>query len=354
MTLQALPSPIEAAFIRACTLDVTTLKPGNVSEASPGHRMTAAQFIASAVAAAPPLCQPGRPVGDRILAAVEATRKVADCNTNLGIVLLCAPIAAAAERRVDVDEPRVAVATPVIDATDYAGRSQVLRRRLRAVLHSLTVADADGAFRAIALANPGGLGTIEEHDVHEAAAIDLKAAMVLAADRDLVARQYANDCTDLFEVGLPAWQEEHESQGNSALQRNGLPDGLLPDGLMPEGVSPESGGEVEVNRGERAARCAMQRVYLEFLARFPDSHILRKHGLTVARAVSRQARRRLRQRVADAAEAQADLARWDAQLKSEGINPGTSADLAVACAFLAEIVRSPFILAHSDPGWRYA
>ncbi len=339
MTGQASSPPIAAAFIRACMLDVATLKPGNVSQGSPGHRMTAAQFIVSATAAAPLLCRPGAAVGMRIRAAVEATLNVADCNTNLGIILLCAPIAAAAEGLPDGAAPDVAGAAGPAGETSLPATAQFLRRRLREVIHSLTVADAADAFRAIALANPAGLGTVEEHDVHEAAAIDLRAAMVLAADRDLVARQYANDCSDLFDIGLPAWEQEYALQRGNPLQPasgRGMEGEALPEGQ------------------ERAAQLAMQRVYLEFLARFPDSHIVRKHGATAARAVSRQARARLRGRLPDAAAAQPDLAEWDAQLKAKGINPGTSADLAVACAFLAEIVRSPFILAHSKPGWRYS
>ena len=54
-------------------------------------------------------------------------------------------------------------------------------------------------------------------------------------------------------------------------------------------------------------------------------------------------------RHADAAAAQPISQQWDAQLKAAGINPGTSADLAVATAFLADIVRSPFGHAHSEP-----
>jgi triphosphoribosyl-dephospho-CoA synthase len=98
----------------------------------------------------------------------------------------------------------------------------------------------------------------------------------------------------------------------------------------------------------------MQRVFLEFLARFPDSHIARKHGASAAQAISHDAQVQLRRVRADAVAAQADLAAWDARLKADGMNPGTSADLAVATAFLADMVCSPFIHAHSGSGWRYA
>jgi triphosphoribosyl-dephospho-CoA synthase len=91
------PDQVRAAFLRACALDVATAKPGNVSLQSPGHGMHAAQFLASAQAAADPLLARGAPVGRRILDAVMRTRDAVGCNTNLGIVLLVAPLAAALE-----------------------------------------------------------------------------------------------------------------------------------------------------------------------------------------------------------------------------------------------------------------
>src|SRR3954463_7568846 len=131
-------------FAWACRLDVQTRKPGNVSLASPGHRMEAAQFLASAEAAGGPLSAAGARVGDRIEQAIRATRTVVQCNTNLGIVLLCAPLLAAAEHW-------------------PAGSGEAgLRRSLAAVLAGLDVADARAAYRAIAIAGPGGLGRAQE------------------------------------------------------------------------------------------------------------------------------------------------------------------------------------------------
>jgi len=62
-----------------------------------GHRMSVDDFMRSAAAAAGPLTAPGMSVGQRILGAVAATRSAVETNTNLGIILLCAPLAAAAE-----------------------------------------------------------------------------------------------------------------------------------------------------------------------------------------------------------------------------------------------------------------
>jgi len=141
------PQLARDCFLRACELDVTVRKPGNVSVASPGHRMRAEQFIASAHAAAASLFEAGTPVGERIERAVTATQAAVGCNTNLGIVLLIAPLAAAAERPNALDG---------VAALDGA---------LDGVLDGLDVADARAAYRAIALANPAGLGQDARADV---------------------------------------------------------------------------------------------------------------------------------------------------------------------------------------------
>ncbi len=254
------------AFVRACALDVLVRKPGNVSVDSPGHGMQAAQFLAAAQAAAGPLFVPGARVGQRIESAVAASLAAAGCNTNLGIVLLCAPLAAAAER--------------VGTATSPA----VLRAALEAVLAELDLDDARAAYRAIAAARPGGLGSAPQQDVFDAPTWGLRAAMALAADRDSIARQYKNGFAQLFETGLP---------------------------LCAAGVN----------------AAVVQRVFLSYLSRWPDSHIVRKHGAGLAHIVMSAAQRFAG--AADPASAPGFVA-WDEALKAQGLNPGTSADLTVA------------------------
>src|SRR5262249_9191178 len=156
---------IAQAFTAACRDELLAAKPGNVHVFADGHRMTADDFFRSAEAAAGPLTQSGAKVGRRILGAVEATKAAVAANTNLGIILLCAPLAAAAEQ-----EP------------------SDLRTALARVLAALDVDDAALAFRAITLASPGGLGTAERHDVRAPATVSLRAAMAEAADRDRIAR----------------------------------------------------------------------------------------------------------------------------------------------------------------------
>jgi len=272
-------SSARAAFLQACQLDVEVRKPGNVSIASAGHRMHAQQFIASAEAAQHALFQPGLTVGRRIELAIAATFDAVHCNTNLGIVLLAAPIAAALER-----EP-------------HARSAAQLQNAIASVLHALNIDDAGAAFRAIVRANPGGLGRSERQDVAQAPTLDLRSAMALAAHRDSIARQYAADYADLFEVGLPAFT------------------------------------------AARTPAAAVQHTYLSFLARWPDSHIVRKLGEPTAHSVMSQARC-WRERAArgECLEASDAFAQWDLQLKHAGINPGTSADLTVATAMLAALI----------------
>jgi len=286
--VSAAPAFIEAAFLRACRLDVAVRKPGNVSVESPGHRMTAAQFMASAQAAAPALCRAGAPVGQRIEDAMRATWAAAACNTNLGILLLCAPLAAAAE------------------SLGRAATSAELRAALADVLASLDMVDARAAFRAIALANPGGLGTTAEQDVRSAPSIGLLGAMALAAPRDRIAHQYAHGFEDVFDIGLPALEDASAS--------------LL--AMPPDGI-PTS-----------ALKQAVLRVYLGYLAGFADSHIVRKHGWALAQTVIDEAVLHVGAPAPDAAA----MAAWDDRLKAAGINPGTSADLTVASLMLAALL----------------
>jgi len=264
---------IAAAFVAACRDELDAPKPGNVHVFADGHRMTAAEFERSAQAAAGPLTATGARVGLRILRAVEATRAAVGTNTNLGIILLCAPLAAAAEHQ-----------------------PADLRGALAELLESLDVADADLAFRAIALASPAGLGQVEQHDVRAPATVTLAAAMAAAAGRDRIARQFSTGFADIFDRGI--------ARRDAAAARWADP------------------------------RWATVAVYLGFLGDFPDSHIMRKYDAAVAEDVRRTAR--LFERRLDSEEPEgllADLLDWDRFLKQRALNPGTSADLTVATLF---------------------
>jgi triphosphoribosyl-dephospho-CoA synthase len=262
---------ISAAYVDACRLEIEALKPGNVHLFADGHRMSADQFITSARVSAAPLTDPKLPVGRRILEAVRATRQAVGINTNLGIVLLAAPLACAA---------------------GMEGRD--LRANLDAVLRAMDMEDASAVFEAIALASPGGLGTAEENDVREEPKVQLLEAMREASGRDRIARQYITGFEDIFEVGLPAL-------------------------------------EAALSRGESGMWPAIF-AYMAFLASFPDSHVARKRGNEVAGGVRNEAAGvRAALDTPDEALRISALLEFDQRLKARDINPGTSADLTVAC-----------------------
>jgi triphosphoribosyl-dephospho-CoA synthase len=272
--MKSLEDRVAAAYIEACLAELEAPKPGNVHRFAPGHRMEVADFVRSAEASAAPIASRGARVGPRVRAAVDATLKAVGQNTNLGIILLCAPLAAAAEAE---DAP--------------------LHPALVRVLDGLDLSDAADVFSAIAAANPGGLGHAPRHDVNAPATVSLREAMAEAADRDRIARQYVTVYDDVFSLGLPA---------------------LL------------------AARGRRAeASWSTLAVYLAFLAGAPDTHIARKFDAATAEAVRREAVgwREALTAASDPEEISDGLLNWDAALKSRGINPGTSADLTVATLF---------------------
>jgi triphosphoribosyl-dephospho-CoA synthase len=279
-------APIARAYERACLAELDALKPGNVHVFAAGHRMRVEDFRRSAAASAPELARPGAPVGERVLRAVRATMDAVGQNTNLGIVLLCAPLAAAAER------------------------GGALHPALEGVLAGLDVEDARQVFAAIRLANPGGLGRAARHDVAEAPHVGLLAAMAEAAEIDRIARAYVTGFEDLFGAGLTALAEA---------RAHGL-----------------------------AAPWQATAIHLAFLAAFPDTHIRRKHGAACAEDVRAEAARLARVPFSDR-DGTLDLLAFDISLKLRGINPGTAADLTVATLFLADLLGQSSECALSGP-----
>jgi triphosphoribosyl-dephospho-CoA synthase len=270
------PDQIAAAFIASCRDEIEAPKPGNVHALAGGHDMEARHFLGSARVAAPAIAAPRARIGTRIRKSVEATFEAVGMNTNLGIILLCAPLACAAELP-----------------------SAALRIGVASTLKRLEPQDAADVYAAIAQASPGGLGRAARYDVHEAAPSSLIEAMRDAAERDMIARQYVMDFADVFETGVSLIEQMRSSKGPSIALA----------------------------------------VYLTFLSQFPDTHIVRKHGASVAEAVMQEAQAFAArvQRESGTKAFVADLLAFDARLKGARINPGTSADLTVASLFAARL-----------------
>jgi triphosphoribosyl-dephospho-CoA synthase len=258
---------IASAAQLACLLEASAAKPGNVSPGRDFPDASYEDFLASAAAIGPAFAS-DLPLGATINAAIRATGQWTRSNTNLGMVLLLAPLARAAR--------------------SSASSSLPLRDALHNVLASTTVEDAREVYAAIRLARPGGLGTVAEEDVAGEPGVALTDAMRMAADTDSIAAEYATDFRITFDIGLPTL------------------------------LAAKSHGWEE----------ATVRTYLALLAEIPDTHIARKFGSSVAADVSRRARGAVR-------AGPEGRAHFDEELRSAGVNPGTTADLTAAALYVA-------------------
>ena len=277
---------VAAAAQLACLLEVTAPKPGNVS---PGRHFADTRyedFLASAAAIGAPLAGAGnRPIGATIRLAIESTSRWTRANTNLGIVLLFAPIA------------RAALTTAASSrASDERWRD--LRSRVALALERTGVEDARDAYAAIRQASPGGLGRADEQDVAEEPTGTLLEVMRLAAHRDGIAREYATAFERTFERGVPALVRARA-------------DGLSWDD-----------GIVET--------------YVTLLADASDTHVARRGGAAMAADVSRRAAEVLARGGVRSDAGRRALDEMDAALRDGGntANPGTTADLTAAAIFV--------------------
>jgi triphosphoribosyl-dephospho-CoA synthase len=270
------PEAVAGAAQLACVLEASAEKPGNITPRHDFADTSYEDMLRSAIVLGPELGRAAeRGVGDTVLAAVRATRRVAGANTNLGIALLLAPPARAA-----------LLGGP-------------LRERVEEILGALTLDDARAAYAAIRAAGAGGLDEPVEHDVRAAPTVALREAMAAAAERDSVAAEYATGYTVTFDLGVPALS------------------GALDDGLGPRDATVEA--------------------YLTVLAAVPDTLIARKRGRAAAQRVSADAASVVTAGGVRSDAGRAALAAFDASLRRDGnaLNPGTTADLVTAVLFVA-------------------
>jgi triphosphoribosyl-dephospho-CoA synthase len=278
-------STAEAATL-ACLWEAIASKPGNVHRGADFDDVTFGDFATSAVLIGPIVAEAAaRGVGATVLDAVRVTREAVGTNTNLGMLLLLAPLCA-----VPRDEP--------------------LRPGVARVLAELTPDDAARVYEAISLARPGGLGEAQAMDVAGPPPASLLAAMRLAAERDLVARQYAGDFADVFDhVATPL---------------------------------------VEACRGGLCLTEAIIATFVRRLAAEGDTLIARKCGVETSQRAATLAAQVLAAGPPGDENYQAALADLDFWLRSDGHrrNPGATADLIAAGLFV--VFRDRLIA----PPWR--
>jgi len=271
---------IRAAFKSACVAELKALKPGNVHIFSDGHDMTIEDFMVSANISAEEISASGISLGERIFNSVSKTVERVGCNTNLGIILLCAPISQA------------------LFSKEGVTNTKNIQNSLNGLLTGLAVEDTKLTYKAIRLAAPGGLGKRAKYDIQENPNVDLLKAMQYAEKYDRIAYQYTHKFKDIFDFGVPM---------------------------------------IKKKLGEKLGlRWSATVAYIAFLSHFVDTHIVRKFSEETALAVSKQAQKleKLLGKTKKPDEMIPKLIAFDKKLKKNGINPGTSADLTVASLFV--------------------
>jgi len=262
----------------ACWLEATAPKAGNVHPCASFSDMTYADFYHSALAIGKIFdCVEFLNVGQLVLQGLEATREAVTVNTNLGTLLLLAPLSRAIIGCQSASE---------LDS-DVIGKA----------LAELRGEDAELVYKAIRLANPGGIGRVKEMDIHDDAPHDLLAAMKAAADRDMIAAEYAESFTRTLEMALRLHQFRAE-------------------------------GETWM-----VAICHIQ---AWSLAHWGDSLIVRRNGAAIDEKVRELAAEAWRASANGDEAFETEYAKLDAFLREDGHqrNPGTTADIIAAALFI--------------------
>jgi triphosphoribosyl-dephospho-CoA synthase len=271
----------------ACAMEVLCPKPGNVGPGRPFKYLNEMSFIASAMGLADAFGDPDASVGALALRAASATKKLVDRNTNLGIILLLAPLVKAAHE----DRRKEHCCPP---------RPRGLRGSVGRVLLGLGEEDSEAIFEAIRLSSPEGLGQSDRYDVNGGIRgnAPVLEAMKHASAWDSVAREYATG----YEITF---------------------------GLTAPNI------ETFWNDG-RSIKESIQQTFLLLLSEIPDTLIARKSGREASETASGMARRAAASGgffTAPGRDAISALAEF-LEDPDNLMNPGTTADLVAAGIFV--------------------
>ena len=270
---------LQNAYLFACRKDIELIKPGNVNIKSPHSDTNAEDYLESSLLSSKELFKPDYSLGERILNSIKITRSKIKTNTNLGIILLCAPI---------------------IHACIYFN-NLTMREGIKKTLSSSTVKDTQDLCMAINISAPGGLGTREIYDTASKPTVNILEIMNHSACYDRISYQYSHNYSDIFDFIIPRL--------------------------------------VFLNKKHNSLDISLSLMFMEILAKIPDSHISRKFDDKIAKKTSNNASDLLK--ILDREYSPDYLAdrlnNLDYEYKKKGINPGTTADLLVASLMIYKI-----------------
>lgn len=282
-------------------------KPGNVDRTHDFEDTRYEDFLASAVAIAAPMREAARrghlvsvgsldvaevKIGSIIKLAVQRMKAwQSGGNTSLGSILLLCPIA---------------VAAGMVMSSDRVPPMK-LRAKLRPVTRHVTPFDAVEVYRAISLAEPGGLGQVARFDVKdgqsEKTIISEKRTLLdvfrLSSTWDSVAYEWANGFPITFELGYPYLTNQLKTTGD--------------------------------------IRLATVHTFLRILSLVPDTLIARKVGIGKSKEISLKAAQVLDAGGLLTEEGRRMTEALDLSLRGPNhkLNPGTTADLVASTLAVA-------------------
>ena len=265
-----------------CDTEIKSLKPGNVHKYSKGHGMNIKDFLKSSLIISKCLTKNNLDLGKKILVSVNEIQNKIKKNTNLGIILMLSPIVTVVQKEGIISKKK-------------------LLKKIKSLIKKQNIKNSIPIFKAISLTSPGGLGFSKKYDVNEPSNTNLYKAMEFAKEKDLIARQYCNGFKDIYKIGIPAYKIFYNKWGK--------------------------------------VDWALTGVYLTFLKKFNDSHIVRNKGNKIATSIKKEAKKYyfFLKNNKSLTKIKKKLLVFDKKLKSKRINPGTTADLTVA-TLLFEIV----------------
>jgi triphosphoribosyl-dephospho-CoA synthase len=270
---------LKSAYLFSCKKDIELIKPGNVNLLS-SHKDTKAQdYLDSAILSSKELFNQNYSLGKRILESVNVTRSQVNVNTNLGIILLCAPV--------------------IQSYIDFNNLD--LREGIKKTLSTTSIKDTHDLCAAINISSPGGLGDSDMYDTASYPNASIKQIMDYSQEYDRISYQYSHNFSDIFDFIIPKLEF--------------------------------------LNQRYESLDISLSLLFIEILAKIPDSHISRKFGDKIAKKTSNNAHDLLKilDREHDPDYLAKALNNLDYEYKKKGINPGTTADLLVASLMIYKI-----------------
>jgi triphosphoribosyl-dephospho-CoA synthase len=290
---------LESRYVSKCAQIASVLevsghpKPGNVHRTQNFPDMVFEDFLLSGIAIGDTMAKAAKRglkyrdtpdkwekirLGELILEAVTETDHWVANNTNLGIVMLTTPLSVVAGMSNE-------------DTVNW----DAFRDKVDQIIKSTTPEDAVNLYKAINIADAGGMGEQEELDVAAESSLqklrddglNLFDVLEISAPWDKLSYELTHKMPVTFNIGYPTFKE--------------------------------------VKSGYQLNQATVQ-TFLTILSRVPDTLISRKFGDKKAQEVSEQARHIMDQRGILTSEGRAGVEKFDQELIDHGLNPGTTAD----------------------------